>query len=97
VAQAVQTRLKLFMGEWWEDLTQGLPVTQSMLGALGSSANLDAIKVAITRRIAGTPYVTSVLSVAVDFIRGKYTFTATVQTYFGVVTAATSPGQAASV
>lgn len=97
VAQAIQTRLKLFMGEWWEDLSQGLPVTQSMLGVLGSSSNIEAIKLAITQRIMGTPYVSNVLSVSVDFTRGVYTFSATVQTYFGVVTVTATPGQSASV
>ena len=97
VAQAIQTRLKLFMGEWWEDLRQGLPFTQSMLGALGSSTNLDAIKLAITQRVAGTPYVTGVLDVSVKFTNGVYTFSAKAQTYFGVVTASTTSGQSASV
>ena len=97
VAQAIQTRLKLFMGEWWEDLTQGLPVTQAMLGALGSSINLEAIKLAIVQRITGTPYVTNVLSVEVTFVGGVYKFSATAQTYFGVVTASATPGQSASI
>jgi hypothetical protein len=98
VAQAVLTRLRLWMGEWWEDLLEGLPVTQSMLGVLGSSSNLEAIKLAIIQRIAGTPYVTSILDVEVGFIGGVYSFTATVQTYFGVITVAVpTPGQAASV
>ena len=47
VAQAIMTRLKLFFGEWWENLALGLPVFQSMLGQLGSQRGLAAINLAV--------------------------------------------------
>jgi hypothetical protein len=56
VAQAIGTRLNLWTGDWWLDLTQGTPWLQQILGkprAPGSSP--DA---ALRTRILGTPYVT---------------------------------------
>jgi hypothetical protein len=35
VGQAVITRLRLFRGEWWEDIYLGIPMWQSMLGVVG--------------------------------------------------------------
>jgi len=44
LAQAIKTKLLLFQGEWWEDLIEGLPMFQSILGASGSSkANVDLL------------------------------------------------------
>lgn len=36
VGQAIMTRLRLFLGEWWEDTLLGLPLFQSMLGVSGT-------------------------------------------------------------
>jgi hypothetical protein len=93
VAQAIQTRLNLFLGEWWADLTLGLPVFQSMLGQLGSPQGLAAMQLAIQQTIQGTPFVTSVTNTAVSFKSGQLAVVYTVQTAFGVIsgTASTSP------
>ena len=98
VAQAILTRLKLFLGEWWENLNIGLPVFQSMLGQLGSQRVQTAIQLAIHTVIENTPYVTSGGSVVISFEGGRFTFTATnVQTMFGVVTVSNAPGDSASL
>lgn len=83
VAQAVQTRLNLFFGEWWENLTLGLPVFQSILGQLGSPQGLSAMQLLITQTILKTPYVTSASPVAVKFTGGVLQYSATVYTAFG--------------
>jgi hypothetical protein len=98
VRQAILTRLKLFLGEWWEDLTIGLPVFQSMLGKLASKSCQAAIQAAIQTCVLGTPYVTGISNLSTDFSDGKFTFTATAQTAFGSVTVDSSlPGNSASL
>ena len=39
VVQAIKTKLYLFYGEWWEDISLGLPMFQSILGQV-SNENL---------------------------------------------------------
>jgi hypothetical protein len=97
VQQAILTRLKLFLGEWWENLNLGLPVFQSMLGQLGSQRVQAAIQLAIQQNIKGAPYVTVVNNVQVSFTNGQFTFTATAQTAFGQVTVTNVPGLGAVV
>jgi hypothetical protein len=97
VKQAVLTRLRLFFGEWWENLTLGLPVFQLMLGQLASQRGLNAMQAAVQQVISGTPYVTSVTSVQVSFNNGQFGFTAVVQTAFGPVSITNLPGASAAL
>ena len=91
VAQAIETRLKLFFGEWWENLGLGLPVFQSILGQLGSPQGLTAMQLAVQQNIAGGPYVTGVSNVAVTFADGALGITANAQTQFGPVAINAAP------
>jgi hypothetical protein len=61
VAQAVLTRLNLWQGEWWLDLTEGTPWLQQILGKPRGPGSPDA---AIRERILGTPYVTHITDYA---------------------------------
>jgi len=99
VTQAILTHLKLFYGEWWEDLSVGLPVFQTMLGQLASKRGMAAMQLAIVQNIEQlSPYVTAVQNVQVNFVNGQFSFTATVQTIFGaVVVNSELPGAAASL
>ena len=86
VAQAIQTRLMLFQGEWWENLNEGTPMFQQILGyRRQTSAGQDLATSALVTRIMGTPYVTAVHNVQMSFnpTTRLYTFTATVYTSFG--------------
>jgi hypothetical protein len=85
VAQAILTRLKLFLGEWWEDVTLGFPLYQSVLGQLGSAQGLAAITLLVQQNIAGGPYVTGVADIQVTFANGALAITATAFTQFGPV------------
>lgn len=58
VAQAVLTRLKLWQGEWFLNVTDGTPYNQSIVGKQ-FNVNPDTY---IKQRILGTPGVTSILS-----------------------------------
>ena len=54
VAQAIITSLKLLVGEWWEDVNNGLPLWQSILGQPGSEVNKLSIDNIIRGRILET-------------------------------------------
>lgn len=91
VNQAILTRLKLFLGEWWENATLGLPVFQVILGQLGSRQGLAAMTLAVQQNIEGGPYVTNVSDVLVTFADGRLTITAKAYTQFGPVAISTAP------
>jgi hypothetical protein len=97
VAQAILTRLNLFLGEWWENLNIGLPVFQQMIGQLGSQAGLNAMRLAVQQVVAGTPYVTSAVVTQAGFTSGKLSFTVSAQTAFGLVTVSNAPGVGAAL
>ena len=97
VAQAILTRLKLLFGEWWADLSIGLPVFQIMLGQLASAKGLAAMSAAIQQNIEGAPYVTGVTNVKVSFVSGQLQYSATATTVFGPVTISNTPGSSASI
>jgi hypothetical protein len=85
VAQAILTRLKLLRGEWWEDLSDGLPLWQEILGKRQPKEFVDSL---ILERITGTPNVREVIEYesAWDNETRRYTFTARVNTAFGDIT-----------
>jgi hypothetical protein len=98
VAQAILTRLRLFLGEWWENLNLGLPAFQVILGQLASGRGQQAMEQAIQQQILGTPYVTGLVGVEVAFQNGQFSFTCTAQTAFGNVTVSGAvPGTSAEI
>lgn len=74
VTQAINTRILLFLGEWWEDTSQGTPMFQSILGGAATTANLQAMQLALVQRISGAPYVSSVESLALNFTSATRAF-----------------------
>lgn len=97
VSQAILTRLRLWLGEWWENLNLGLPVTQKILGQLATSQGVAAMNLLIQQQIEGVPYVTAVLDVSSIFSNGRLGFSAKVQTQFGAVLVTNLPGNSASL
>jgi hypothetical protein len=95
VAQAIGTRLKLFQGEWWENVNAGTPLFQAMLGVSGVGRNPDAIALLIKQRILGTPYVLpgGVSNVAASYngATRSFSFSCSVATQFGTLTVANQP------
>lgn len=51
IAQALTTWIKLLYGEWWENVNDGTPLWQSILGSLGSENNLISIDNILKSRI----------------------------------------------
>ena len=89
VAQAIKTRLLLFLGEWWESLDDGLPLWQQILGRrIRDKAVIDQI---LVKRIRGTIMpdgrypVLDVLNVqsTYDGDTREYSFTCEVDTLYG--------------
>ena len=86
VAQAIKTRLLLLYAEWWEDLEDGLPLWQKIIGVPGNAENIAAIDIVIRSRIEGTAHVQQVLSYYSAYENRTYTFHCLVQTDYGNLT-----------
>ena len=84
VAQAVMTRLKLLQGEWWENLKEGLPLWQEILGNSGSTDYIRHVDTIIKQRIAKTEGVKEIVSYEGSFNtqRREYSFVAKINTEF---------------
>lgn len=88
VGQAIQTRLKLLKGEWFEDISLGLPLFQNILGQIPTEDNLSIADSQIKSQILNTPDVTGIESFSRDYdsVNRQYTYTATVNTKYGTIT-----------
>lgn len=81
VAQAVQTRLRLFAGEWFLDTTDGTPWRTDVLGKY-TRETYDTV---VQQRILSTPGVTGIAEYASAFDGNKraLTVSATINTIYG--------------
>lgn len=88
VGQAIQTRLKLLKGEWWEDTEDGLPLFDDILGKAGTTNNITITDSYIKERILGTKDVTGIeeFTSTFDTTTRVYTFNCRVNTLYGTVT-----------
>lgn len=84
VAQAVLTRLRLWRGEWFVDITDGTPYMQAALGY----GKAKTIEPAIRERILGTQGVTKIVDMSMDFEPNSRTATisAVIDTVYGQAT-----------
>ena len=84
IAQTIQTRLRLFLGEYFRDSTDGTPWFQEILGKGSTLTNKDA---AIKRRINQTDGVLQILTYDADYDINtrQYTVSGSVLTTFGEV------------
>jgi hypothetical protein len=93
VAQAIMTWMLLLYGEWWENLTIGFPLWQSIMGQEITQSQADSI---IQTQIMTTPtptpnIITGIASMESSLANRAYTFQATVNTVFGPVTVTNIP------
>ena len=103
VAQAIDTSLQLFVGEWWASLSSGLSMfptsfgSPSILGSANSQAT--AASTLIQQAILGVPYVTGLTAVetAIDYNSRQFVFACVATTAFGSIAVATAPGLGASL
>lgn len=83
IAQTVLTRLRLFLGEYFRDITDGTPWYEQILGKFTSLSSAEA---ALRARIANTPGVIRLTSFSADFdiTTRRYSVTAGILTEFGL-------------
>src|SRR5699024_1493668 len=82
IAQTIVTRLRLFLGEYFRDVTDGTPWFQQILGKF---ENLNAVEAILRNRIARTQGVVRLLAfdVQYDLDRRTLAVQATVLTVYG--------------
>lgn len=88
VPQAIKTKLSLFQGEWWEDLSEGLPFFQDIAGQfIKSEEDKDIVTQLYCNRIVDVDAVNSFLSLSseFDFEKRKYSLVVSVDTTFGQI------------
>lgn len=83
IAQAIKTKLYLFYGEWWEDISLGLPMFQSILGQVSNNNLRQTVILLCAEQINLVEGVTSVDSVSVDISARKLGLTIDVTTENG--------------
>lgn len=84
VAQAVMTRLKLWVGEWFLDLSEGTAYQQAVLG----TGTRETMEPAIRTRMLETPGLKSVdrFFVKIDPTKRTASIEATISTIYGPAT-----------
>ena len=83
IAQAIKTKLYLFYGEWWEDISLGLPMFQSILGQVSNSNLRQTVILLCAEQINLVEGVTSIDSISVDISARKLGLTIDVTTENG--------------
>lgn len=86
IAQTIKTRLRLFLGEYFRDITDGTPWFEQILG---KNTNVNAREAALRNRILNSPGVIRLTSFSTNFDNVNtrvYTVTASVLTSYGIVT-----------
>lgn len=64
IAQTIETRLRLFLGEYFRDITDGTPWFQQILGKF---ENINAVEAVIRNRIVRSPGVIRLLSFSMEY------------------------------
>ena len=67
VAQAIRTKLLLFYGEWWENLGEGIPMFQSVLGQTNPETIKSSLSMLVEQRITEIKEVKSVKNIEIDY------------------------------
>ena len=73
VAQAIKTKLLLFYGEWWENLGEGIPMFQSVLGQTNPETIKSSLSMLVEQRIVEIQEVDSVKNIEIDYDRKNRT------------------------
>lgn len=100
VAQIIYMKLNFLQGEWWEDLTHGFPLLQSLVASSGSPTNQQTILAIIQQTILSvSPWVIGMLSFSYTYssVMRRTLFAAEVDTVFGTLTVTNAPGSSATV
>ncbi len=85
VAQAVKTRLRLLLGEWWENVEDGTPLFQEVMGQFFASIDgAQEVDLVFAERIMGTQGVAEITSFDSELNPNTRTYSAliTVETIY---------------
>lgn len=82
IAQAIKTKLQLFYGEWWEDVSLGLPMFQSILGQVSNENLRRTVILLCAEQIQKVEGVSSVDSIDVAISARKLTLDIDVTTEY---------------
>lgn len=85
-AQAIVTHIKLLLGEWWEDVNNGLPLWQSVLGQPGSEVNKVSVDNIVKSRILSTNLYGTNLVASIDDYSSTYSSNNRTYNFEAVVT-----------
>lgn len=66
IAQAIQTKVLLFYGEWWENIGIGIPMFQSIIGQMDPENLKMSASLLITQRIMEVEGVLSVENLEIE-------------------------------
>jgi len=55
IAQAIKTKILLFYGEWWEDVAEGIPMFQSIVGQSNRNNVINALELLLNERVLEVP------------------------------------------
>lgn len=85
VGQAVKTRLLLLYGEWWEDLENGTPLFEGILGRTLTDDSLRAVDLIIKDRVLGVEGVSAIKTYNSSIDRRKriYSIEMEIETIYG--------------
>ena len=72
IEQTIRTRLRLFLGEYFRDVTDGTPWFQEILN---KQTSMDVREARLRERISGTPGVLQLTSFSTDFDIDNKTYT----------------------
>jgi hypothetical protein len=99
VAQIIYTTLRLLLGEWFQNLTIGFPLFQSLIGASGSPTDQAGVMLIIQQTILSCPYVLQIVDFSFEFNSATMasTFSAVVSSAFGNIVITNAPGSSAQV
>ena len=86
VAQAIQTRMYLLLGEWWENTGDGLPLFQEILSAFMGDERKQAVDLIISERILGTKGVKRIVEYSSEFDNRHYAAQCSIDTVHGNLT-----------
>lgn len=86
IAQAIKTKVMLFSSEWWEDISIGIPMFESILGNVSSENDNMTYTLLITKRIKEIEEVIEVKNVKVVNSNRKLSFEIDVLTTEGEIT-----------
>ena len=73
IGQAIKTKILLFYGEWWENLGEGIPMFQSVLGQTNPDTIKSSLSMLVEQRIMEIQEVDSVKNIEIDYDRKNRT------------------------